>query len=206
MASRSNLKLCGLALLLLAVSVRAGDDAKPEIQGNFDLAVELSQCNICHGPDGVSINPKVPTVAGLSEETFMDAMLAYQEGKRSSAVEMSEIARAYTPEQLADMAEFYARQDFEPANQTADQDLAEKGRWLHLNYCEKCHVNQGRTDTRGVSILAGQWIPYLRLTMREYHQGKRDMPLKMEERLDSMVNSHGEESLEQVVQYYGSLR
>jgi sulfide dehydrogenase cytochrome subunit len=183
-------KLSALGLLWLCSAVAAEE-----------LAL-VAECARCHGEQGQSLEPEVPILAGLSARTFLRAMEAYQKNQRPPhEIEF----KPYNAEELERMAAFFAAREFIPAEQEADAEMAARGRRLHLDYCEKCHENQGRVDKRGVGILAGQWIPYLRRAMSDYRNRRRDMPPAMQERLDAMFEARGIESLEEVVQYYGSL-
>ena len=55
------------------------------------------------------------------------------------------------------------------------------------------------------AILAGQWMPYLQFSLADFHAGVRDMPRKMEKRMKKMLKKEGEESLDELVHFYGSL-
>jgi len=162
----------------------------------------LAECTACHGERGQSQSPDTPILAGLSVETFVQAMKAYQTQKRPP----HPLAfKPYSKTELEKMGAFFAAQAFVPTKQEKLAHSAARGRLLHRDYCEKCHENQGRTDKRGVSILAGQWMPYLRQTMQDYRNRKREMPKAMRERLDVMLDAHGLTSIEDLIQYYASL-
>jgi sulfide dehydrogenase cytochrome subunit len=162
-----------------------------------------STCVGCHGTGGSSMGPATPTIAGISAETFMEAMQAYQADERPSTI-MGRIAKGYTEEELKVMADYFAQQSFVRYTQEIDAEKAKKGAKLHDKYCEKCHVDQGFTDEDGSAILAGQWLPYLQFSLADFHGGERDMSKKMKKRMGKMVEKQGEESLEDIAHFYAS--
>jgi len=65
-------------------------------------------CAGCHGTYGHSL-PPTPSIAGKPEEEFLAAMREFKSGQRNSSA-MNRIARAYTDEDLAVMAQFFKKQ------------------------------------------------------------------------------------------------
>lgn len=160
-------------------------------------------CAACHGTDGVSHGPSIPTIAGLSKDYFTGAMQAYRSGKRAATV-MGRIAKGYTDPQFELMADFFAEKAFVPMTQKANPKLAAAGRKLHEQYCEACHRNGGRSPEFG--ILAGQAMPYLRQTLADFQSGAREIPAAMQERVQTLRKEAGEQCIDQLVNYYGSQR
>jgi sulfide dehydrogenase cytochrome subunit len=170
---------------------------------DWDLSILVGNCIGCHGPEGSSLGPATPTIAGLEEETFVEAMEEFKQGERPSTI-MERIAKGYTQKELVQMADYFAKQPFVRHTQEIDAQKAKMGQKLHRQYCEKCHEDNGYTDHDGSGILAGQWMPNLQFNLADFHTGVRDMPKKMKKRLQKMVNRYGEESLENIVHFYGS--
>ena len=115
---------------------------------------------------------------------------------------MKRIARGYTDEQIKAMAWYFAKQELKLQPQQADPKLAELGKELHNEYCEKCHENGGKAGDAGT--LAGQWMPYLDFTMTDFVEGRRDYPRKMQRKVDAAVEAHGDQAVEALIHYYGS--
>lgn len=166
-------------------------------------SVLIGNCDGCHGPNGSSLGPAIPTIAGMDEETFLEAMVAYQNDDRPSTI-MGRIAKGYTEEDFQQMANYFRNQPFVRHLQQFDPQKAKQGQKLHDKYCEKCHEDDGFTDEDGSSILAGQWMPYLQFNLADFQAGTRDMPKKMKKRLQKMIKAHGEASLEDLTHFYGS--
>jgi len=162
-----------------------------------------NNCTGCHGANGSSMGPAIPTIAGISQDSFIEAMKGYKEDERPATI-MGRIAKGYNDKEIEVMADYFAKQTFVRYTQNYDADKAAKGKKLHEKYCEKCHVDGGTKDEDGSSVLAGQWMPYLHFSMEDFHAGNREMTKKMKKRLDAMVKEQGEESLDNIVHFYGS--
>ena len=168
-----------------------------------NLSLLVGNCIGCHGPNGSSLGPATPTIAGMDDETFIEAMEEYKDDGRPSTI-MGRIAKGYTEADIKAMADYFSKQPFVRTPQQFDADQAKQGQKLHNKYCEKCHEDGGFTDEDGSSVLAGQWMPYLQFSLADFHSGDRHMPKKMKRRLQKMIKANGEESLEAIVHFYGS--
>jgi len=207
------LACCGL--LFNASSVFAGkdkddDDDKHEkkekkaAQAPSPRGVMLANtCVGCHGQGGSSMGPATPTIAGMAVDTFTDSMKAYREDKRPSTV-MGRLAKGYTDEDIAEMANVFVAQKFVRQTQTVDAAKVKAGKKLHKDNCEKCHEENGFKDEDGSSILAGQWLPYLQFQLADFQAKKREMPKKMAKKLESMVKDNGDKSLDEIAHFYAS--
>nr|VFK52514.1 MAG: sulfide dehydrogenase (flavocytochrome c), cytochrome c subunit [Candidatus Kentron sp. TUN]VFK52835.1 MAG: sulfide dehydrogenase (flavocytochrome c), cytochrome c subunit [Candidatus Kentron sp. TUN] len=163
----------------------------------------LSQpCAGCHGIDGSSVGPASPTIAGMSEDYFLESMNEYRDEERPSTI-MGRIAKGYSEDEIEAMATWFSEKSFVHAQQTSDSKKATKGKKLHEKYCEKCHEEGGSLDD-GTGVLAGQWIPYLRYSMQDFLSEARVAPKKMKKRVNALVKEHGDQGIEAIVQYYGS--
>lgn len=165
-------------------------------------AMLANTCAGCHGTNGSSVGPASPTIAAMDKEVFTDAMKAYKDGSRAATI-MDRIAKGYTDEQFAAMAEFFAAQKFVAADQKADAALAKKGAALHKKYCEKCHEDGGKSAADG-GILAGQWMTYMHYSMEDFMGGKRPMPKKMKTEVDKMTKAAGADGAAQLLNFYAS--
>ncbi|KPK40540.1 MAG: sulfide dehydrogenase [Gammaproteobacteria bacterium SG8_47] len=160
-------------------------------------------CAGCHGTDGVSIGPATPTIAGMSTEYFVDMMEAYKADEIPSTV-MGRIAKGYTKEEIEVLAEHFAKLPFVRPDQQVDEAAANQGAKLHRKFCEKCHEDGGRSSEDDAGILAGQWTPYLRWSMDDFTSDKREMTKKMRKKVTKMLEDHGDEGIEQLLQFYAS--
>jgi cytochrome subunit of sulfide dehydrogenase len=65
-------------------------------------------CTNCHGTQGRSAGA-MPSLAGLPPGYLIEQMKQFREGKRPATI-MHEIAKAYSDDQMALLADYFARQ------------------------------------------------------------------------------------------------
>jgi sulfide dehydrogenase cytochrome subunit len=165
----------------------------------------VNDCIVCHGFQGSSLGPATPSIAGMDKEDFVETMETYKKDEIPSTI-MGRIAKGYTRADFQVMAKYFSKQELIRYRQEVNTDKARQGAVLHKEFCEKCHKNNGYSfGDEGASILAGQWMPYLRFNLTDFHANMREMPKKMKNRMEKMVKIHGKESLEVIIHFYGSL-
>ncbi len=160
-------------------------------------------CVGCHGTNGVSGGPATPTIAGISEEFFIENMQGYRSDEIPSTI-MGRIAKGYSDEEIALLAGYFSSQPFVAAKQDSDPELAAKGAKLHDKYCEKCHAEGGTSAEDDAGILKGQWTPYVNWTLADYHSGSREMTKKMKKQMNKMIEKKGDEAFPQILNFYAA--
>jgi sulfide dehydrogenase cytochrome subunit len=177
-----------------------------------DLGSLSAECDSCHGPKGVSVSEDVPTIAGQTAEFIDDTLHSYQIWGRPCVktlyrhgdtdrpkTDMCKIANGLSEEDIAAVAAHYSELPFVAARQPFDAAQAEAGAALHQDHCETCHTGGGREAGRG-PILAGQWVPYLKATLRYVPTGEHAVPRMMERELESF----SDEELAALLNYYAA--
>jgi len=210
------LKLLAITALAASVMVACTSDPKMADKGAAPAAKAESallagastemlarNCDGCHGTDGNSSGPAIPTIAGMSVDYLTETMEAYREGDAQSTI-MGRIIKGYTEEEVEQIAGYFAAKKFKRATQSHNSRLVKQGKILHDKYCEKCHADGGNNVEDDSGLLAGQWIPYLEYTMQDYVDGDRDMFKKMQKKLDALIAKEGHSGVEALIQYYGS--
>ncbi len=172
-------------------------------EGGPSATMLANNCTGCHGTDGVSTGPAIPSIAGLSKQYFTDLMKAYKEGKAYSTI-MTRIAKGYSEDDFKAMAEYYYAKPFVKAKQTADAKLAKDGKKLHDKYCEKCHAEGGTSRDDDSGILGGQWAPYLKWTMADFKDGRREAPKKMQNKVEELLQKEGDAGIDALIAFYAS--
>ena len=180
-----------------------------------DLAKLVENCSNCHGKDGASSESDVPIIGGVSAQYLIDSMTAYKKkarpcpetkyhagGKKGQKTDMCQVAKDLSDTDVKELAKHYAGKKFVRAQQKTDAALANKGKELHDRRCEKCHSEGGSLAADDGGILAGQWMPYLRETFKDYGAGKRPMPEKMKPKMENL----GKDDIDALVNYYGSFK
>ncbi len=87
--------------LLLAAAPLALADA---VAGKARAA---TACAVCHGPQGLSVQPNVPHLAGQPEIYLVEQLRNYRSGKRTHEV-MSVIAKTLSNQDIEHLAQWYA--------------------------------------------------------------------------------------------------
>ena len=145
-------------------------------------------CAGCHGTDGASTGPAIPSLAGMSEIYLVDSMKAYKSGERASTV-MGRIAKGYSDEEFQLMASVFAKQPVAVTSQQTDAAKAEAGSKLYEKNCEKCHDEKGALADDDAGILYSQWLPYLQYSMEDFMAGSREMPKKMKKKVEKLSDA-----------------
>lgn len=191
-----------LAALSSQTSFSADKEEKPELMMGANASMLSNTCTVCHGPNGASRGPGIPTISGLSSDYFVEVMEGFKKGDISSTV-MDRIAKGYTSEEFKLMADFYEKKPFVAAKgQESDSKLAKKGAKLHNKYCEKCHSDGGSLASDDAGILAGQWKVYTQAALEDFISGDRKAPKKMAKKLKKLIKKEGKEGIKALLEFY----
>lgn len=209
--------LCSVFGLIQLNAALAVDTASPSMLSNTCLG--------CHGSNGISAGPAIPTISGMSELYIIGAMLAYKydndEDKIDVVIEadsefeyveffartstvMNRIAKGYSEEEIKIIAKYLSAMPFVSADQSLDEAQAKSGAKLHETHCEKCHEDGGSSTEDDAGILAGQWVSYLQYTMADFASGDRDMPKKMKKQMEEARAVSGDEAVRDLIQFYAN--
>lgn len=165
-------------------------------------ALSIQACFPCHGPQGQSGSPAIPSLAGLPRDYLLKVLRAFRHGGRFGTV-MGRLVQAYDEDDLIDMAEYFSGQRFEMHKQSTDWRLADRGRILHRRYCRDCHGDPDRQAEAGVPQLHGRWMDYLRWTLWDYLVGINQGDEEMASQLTTLMRTQGIEGIEALLHYYG---
>lgn len=150
-----------LAALLLATGVHAPAQQPPR----------LELCVACHGPQGNSQNPQIPSLAGQPKIFVENQLVLIREGLRDIPTMKGLLDGLSDPDLIA-LAQYFAAQTPAPLPGAVDAARYQRGKDLAAqSLCGSCHLPgyQGREQ---VPRLAGQQEQFLREVMLEY----RDKP------------------------------
>ena len=185
--------------LLLSTTVTHADDFVALVQS----------CEICHGKDGNSTTPDVPIIAGFSYEGFLNTIDVFRENDRIALefhkpgepeTVMNDIAKSLSDEDALNLADYFSKRDFKPAQQSVNTELARRGEVIHKKSCERCHTDNGAHPVEDAAILAGQWTPYLRRQFDNFLSGKRMVPRSMLRRIKKL----SKDDIEALLNFYAS--
>lgn len=175
----------------------------------------IASCNDCHGENGVSTHADVPTIAGFSETSITDMMLAFVDEVRSEVstkyrhgdttraeTSMVAIAKELSEEQIEEIAVHYSEQEFVAAAQPFDASVVAAGKKLHKKRCAKCHEDGGSSPDDDAGILAGQWTEFLKQVFADYKSGAREG----DEEMIKKINALSDDQISSLLNYYASLQ
>ena len=137
------------------------------------LEVRLAPCLACHGANGQSIIPEVPSLGGQPVFYLMIQLVMFREKLR--VVEpMNQMMQGLTDDDLRNMAASIAKlSPPEPAAGATDVARVERAQTLIMQHrCNFCH-NLDYYGEQHVPRLASQREDYLVKALREYKYNKR---------------------------------
>jgi cytochrome c553 len=137
-------------------------------------------CAACHGPDGNSLNPEWPKIAGQHAAYIESQLRAFKEGKLRSNAMMTGMVAPLSEEDMKDLGAYYA--SLSMSGGFASEALVKAGERLYrggnaktgVPACMSCHGPAGRGDPRaGFPHLAGQHAAYTQAQLEGFRLGSR---------------------------------
>ena len=120
-----------------------------------DGATKSAVCSSCHGPNGNSVNPEWPRLAGQSAVYIAEQLRLFRSGVRDNPI-MKPLAASLSDQDISDLAVYYEAQT--PTGLEADPSYWQAGEALYLSgdraheipACVACHGhNPERKQCRG---------------------------------------------------------
>lgn len=136
-------------------------------------------CGACHGPDGNSMVPIFPKLAGQGQRYLLKQLHEIKDGKRV-VPEMTGMLNDLNEQDLADIAAYYSVQKGSVG--IADPNLLAKGEALFrggnieqgLPACTGCHSPDGAGNAAaGFPNLSGQHADYVSKQLKAFAAGER---------------------------------
>ena len=129
-------------------------------------------CVACHGPDGNSSNPAVPSIAQQPAQFISMQLYQYREGNRKDA-QMSPMAANLTNGDMNALAAYFAARKAAAPAGPADAATSAEARRITVQYnCVQCH-GPALAGQQHIPRLAGQQREYLRTQLRGFVAGTR---------------------------------
>lgn len=219
------LKPCGtiigaalLSLSMVNMAVQAAEPSPTPSVGDVAAGqAKSAMCMACHGADGNSPSPAFPSIAGQNASYIAKQLQDYKSGKRVNALMVGMVA-ALTPDDMQNLAAFYASQTIKPQAPVAAEflPLVEQGRQIYqagrpaseavagVAACAACHGAQGFGNPQAVyPALHAQHAAYTELALKEFHSGSRSNDLNAVMR--QAIVALSEEDLRAVAAYTTSM-
>jgi cytochrome c553 len=168
--------------VLVGISFMAfGVQAESLVDGDPDAGkAKAITCTACHGPEGNSVNPIWPNIAGQNAAYLQKQLKAFKDGSRQDPL-MSAQSMLLSEEDMADLATYF--EELPAAVQAvANASLVDRGEALYRGgdaksgaaACMACHGPTGSGNPAAAyPSLAGQHATYTAKQLRDYASGAR---------------------------------
>ncbi|MGH8467042.1 MAG: c-type cytochrome [Pseudomonas sp.] len=169
-----------LVSLLLTLGVTGVANAAGNLTGDAAAGqAKTAVCGACHNPDGNSMAPNFPKLAGQGERYLEKQLHDIKSGKRT-VLEMTGMLAAFNDQDLADIAAYFSSQNGSVG--AADPKLVARGEALFrggdlekgLPACTGCHSPNGAgIALAGFPHLGGQHATYVAKQLTDFREGNR---------------------------------
>ncbi|EKT4467782.1 cytochrome c4 [Pseudomonas putida] len=166
--------------LLLTMGVAGAANAAQPIKGDAAAGqAKTAVCGACHNPDGNSLAPNFPKLAGQGQRYLEKQLHDIKSGKRT-VLEMTGMLANFSDQDLADIAAYFSSQKGSVG--AADPKLVERGRALFnggdlekgMPACTGCHSPNGAgIALAGFPHLGGQHAQYVAKQLTDFREGNR---------------------------------
>ena len=157
-----------LALALLALLAAPAAHTQDVEAGR----AKAQPCAACHGADGNSPTPEVPSLAGQSWRYLYVQLRDFQEGRRSNPL-MSPMAKPLSREDMMAIANFYAAQPLKPQPFAVDEAKARLGKAkADETLCAMCHLGAFKGQNE-IPRVAGQNYQYIVAQLKAFKERTR---------------------------------
>ena len=148
------------ALFFLAAVPFARADAEAGRQ-------KAAPCAACHGPEGNSANPAVPSLAGQPAQFITMQLFQFREGNRKNE-QMTPMAANLSNADMNDLAAYFsALKPAAPARRASPEHAAAAPALTKKYNCVQCH-GPALVGQQHIPRLAGQQVDYLRAQLRGF--------------------------------------
>ncbi len=148
--------------------------------GNVDAgATKAIVCQACHGPNGNSVNPEWPSLAGLGADYIAEQLQYFKESKRVNPL-MMPMAANLSADDMGDLGAYFDRQvnaglEADPSYWRAGEKLYRAGDQARgIPACMACHGPTGYgNEPAKFPALRGQHAVYVAKQLNDYASGTR---------------------------------
>ena len=195
--------LATVAFAITGVAHAEADAAKGQ-------AVAGQVCAACHMPDGNSVVPTYPKLAGQHAEYISKQLAAFKSGERKNPIMMG-MATAISPEDMANVAAWFASQKTAPLG-AKDKALAEAGQKIYrggkastaVPACAGCHSPSGAGIPAQYPRLAGQHPDYVLAQLKAFRAGERTNGNAAQ--MATIASRLNDKEMEALAEYVASLK
>lgn len=161
-------------LLVVSLGLLAAQGALAQ-----DAKTKAATCGACHGPDGNSVNPEWPNLAGQHPGYIVAQLQAFKGNVRKN-VNMNAMAAPLSDQDMTDLAGYFASQTLKVPS--VDDEAASAGAKIYrggnpvtgVPACMACHGPSGAGNAAAnYPAVRGQHAKYTTLQLNAYKSGER---------------------------------
>jgi cytochrome c553 len=177
----------------------------PALSSAQDVAAgsrKAQACAACHGPNGNSVIPQFPILAGQTFRYLYLQLRDFKEGRRKDP-QMSPMAEPLERQDMLDVATFFAAQKPRSINFKADEARVERGKAKAAEtLCTMCHLG-GFIGQNEIPRVAGQHYEYIVKQLTDFKARKRTNDAGS---MTSVARTLSDQDIEDLAQYVASLQ
>ena len=158
-------------------------------------------CTGCHGPDGNSLSPDYPILAGQTWRYLYIELKDFKEGRRSDP-QMSPMAAPLSPDDMIALGNYFAAQKQLPVNFQADGAKVAAGKAKSDEVlCPMCHLG-GFVGQNEIPRVAGQHYKYIKKQLEDFKARRRTNDAG---NMTSVAGTLSDADIENLSQYIANL-
>ncbi len=190
------------AAAVLAVSLPLISCAEAATGADIEAGRQKAQvCFTCHGPEGNSVNPVMPTLAGQPAQFISTELFQFREGNRKDP-QMTPLAASLTNADMNDLAAYFSAQKPRPPSHKTDPANAATAPKLAQQFnCVQCH-GKALLGQQHIPRLAGQQFEYLKMQLRGF---KAQTRADLDGNMTSAAQALSEKDIDALVDYMAGL-
>jgi len=164
-------------------------------------AADPNLCAACHGDNGNSTNPAVPSLAAQPAQFISTSLYMFREGNRKDD-QMTPMAKPLKNAEMNELAAYFAKQPAAPPKHQSKPESVEAGAALAKKYnCSQCHGPR-MLGQQHIPRIAGQQYEYLRTQLRLF---KAQTRADIDGNMTSAIQAVPPQDLEVLADYLAGL-
>lgn len=158
-------------------------------------------CAACHGANGNSTDPAVPSLAGQPAQALATQLFQFREGNRKNPL-MTPMASNLSNDDMNNIAAYFSSLKADPPKHKTSPANAELGPQLARKFnCTQCH-GPALLGQQHMPRLAGQQAEYLRVQLRGFKASTR---ADLDGNMTSAAQALTDKDIEVLVDYLAGL-
>ena len=166
-----------------------------------EMPAKAGACIGCHGPNGNSTMPGIPSLAAQNSRYLYLQLRDFQEGRRSNDM-MTPMTAGLSKDDMREIADYYSKQKLSSKGFKADADKAKLGKAkADETLCAMCHLGEfvGQNE---IPKVAGQNYDYVVKTMKDFKAKTRTNDAG---NMTSVASTLSEADIENLAHYIAGL-